>query len=278
MLGRGKSAPSEQTGVAGHYGVIVRDDPLALEDVKLMTSGMEIREGVLVLTHFYMGNSLFTDGLQDLARQHVGTFEEIRQLELSVAQILDDPGEGRFLDSTRDKQTAETVGQSLQIWNSPDCREYMIALMRYRHQWNLVGVDDGNEALWQAMAHGQVAALVGLVPWRDQIDELVSNCLWGKQTSRTIEVSLFDMVRHGVKQAVLSQSHKLRPSLHRPHARRSESLTWLYLRLAEVLPPLQIAEKYDEPEEKNVARLIKRDAKLLGLKLPIGRPRVKVKR
>ena len=274
MSGRGNSAPLDRPGVVRHYGVIIRDEPLALEEVKLMTPWMEKFEGVIVLMYLYMGNPKYTQGLHRLAREHAGALEEIKKLELSVAPFANEIGEGR--PHVLLELLAGKAEQIWQLWNLSEMRRYTDALARYRREWNLVGVNSDAEALWQAMACAQVAEMEGLLPWRSQADEWCSSLIWGKRATRTMEVSLYELVRNGVKGTVQGLSHRLshelRPDLHRPRVQRSDSLKWLYMRLGEGFLSSEIAHQYDKTEE-SVARFIKRDADLLGLKLPRGYPR-----
>lgn len=255
------------------YGISFHVGPLHLLSMEYTDRTMDEREGCLVLSDLYMGNPKFTQGLAELADRHRSALEQYLQVTKGwephfrevTERVIRDKGD---LNSIPPMWVHQMLKESRTL---PEMQEYRQDLTDFRHDWNLKLRSPDNERLWNDLLHIKLLAHKSLI-WPKGMEYGALHFLWEETDTISVEVSRFVVADRGIKEAFSGVFHQLLKDLHRPRSRREQSLTWLYLRLGEGIMPSEIALYYDDTES-TVARLIKRDADLLGLQIPRGYPR-----
>ena len=267
-----RGSPDVPVGARHHIHDLYKSQHLLC--AKLASKEMEFAEGMLSLVEFFMGNPEFVLGLRSLARRHFSAFKNyLREIITRAPDFTD------RLSQYHQEEGLDVAyfGPKLFMMTTELSRElltmqaYRQELTQYCREWNLAFFDPKREQLAIDLFHTKLMVELGFQWWGENSPLEPIIVVMDGPLTKVVRFSIFDVARlgtDGISRTIASRLWK--ETFYRVRKRRAESLQWLYLRLGQRIPPGQIADLYNESEEKTVARHIKRDANLLGLKLPVG--------
>ena len=239
---------------------------------KLVDDLLERLEATDSLMTLYLGNQEFVENLDRLTVEHQGCLKSILKTVLIQPdrQTIHDRYDAHIEEGTDPRplllqSQLDFLPAALEI---PGVFEYSDALCSFRRKWGLIGRDLMGEVWWLTIVHKEVIETgFGLTEPPYSLDELSLN-LWGPTR---VTVSMFDVAARGRKGAAKALAPRIGEGFHRPRPNRAESIDWLYQRLALRRTPADIALDL-QISESSVAHHVRRDARLLNLKLPSGFP------
>lgn len=251
----------------------MNDTEVGPKSPKLVDELLERLEATDSLMTHYVANEAFVEDLDLFTDEH----QECLKSTLKTVLIQPDrqANQARYeaLIEEGGDPRPQLVQSQLDFFPAaleiPGIFEYSDALCSIRRRWGLMGRDLMGEVWWHSIVSKEVVERgFGITEPPYTLDEL-SLILWGPTK---VNVSMFHVAARGRKEAAKALVPWIGPEFHRPRRNRDESIEWLYQRLALRRTPADIALAL-EISEASVAYHVRRDARLLNLKLPRGFPR-----